>query len=286
MTNTSLKIILLTHGADDAIVKSLAEVDGAKLVGIFIETETVRQYGWREKLRRSIRYDGYLNTLAKFARKLFSHGTAIKGGENSMQQSRERLVEIADKYGVPVHFVDNYHSEMSISLMRSSNSDLGVIYGTNILKESVFKIPRLGSINLHQARVPYYRGGPPVFWELFNDEREVGITVHFVEPKVDTGEVIVQTTVPLNYDYSYGLDYDSFIADFRSRMMALCPQLVAEAVRQIAEGTARTWKQNLELGHRYRLPTRKEKDELVRRLKQRRKQVPVVIPDRVSQRGD
>ncbi len=81
----------------------------------------------------------------------------------------------------------------------------------NIIKESVFSIPRFGSINIHQGLAPIYRGGPTVFWELFNGENEIGITVHFVAPKVDTGDIILQKTLPLEYDFSrYELNFENF----------------------------------------------------------------------------
>ena len=153
--------------------------------------------------------------------------------------------------------------------MRGAQADLGVIYGTNIIRESVFRIPRLGSINLHQGLAPFYRGGPPVFWELYNGEREVGLTVHFVAAKVDTGEILLQETVPLAYDDAHGDDFDAFIAAYVERLRARSAELVARAVGMIAEGTYEARPQDTSLGKRYRLPTKREKDELRRRLRAR-----------------
>ena len=62
-----------------------------------------------------------------------------------------------------VYFLPNYQAEEAMGLMRAAEADLGIVWGTNILKECVFRIPRLGSINIHQGLTPYYRGGPPVF---------------------------------------------------------------------------------------------------------------------------
>jgi len=181
------------------------------------------------------------------------------------------LGRFAEDLGVSVHFLSNYHTEEAMGLMRAAEADLGVVWGTNILKECVFRIPRLGSINIHQGLAPYYRGGPPVFWELYNGEREIGVTVHFVESKVDTGEIIVQETLPLVYDYSYGLNYETFIADYRSLMMDHCVRLMVDAVTMIADGVANPRPQNTDLGTRYRLPVKREKDELRHRLRMRMK---------------
>lgn len=270
MSNKKLRLMVLTHGGIEAALKQLLALDCAEVAGVVIETDTVRRVGWREKIKRSVRYDGYAATAVKFARKLFSRPAHDR---EAAEASRNALKEIAEARGVPVHFVGNYHSPEALALMRAMNADLGVVLGTNILKEPVFKIPRLGSINLHQGLAPIYRGCPAVFWELFNDEREVGLTVHFVESKVDTGDIVMQETVPLAYDYEYGSDFETFIEEYRKRLVGRCAQLVAAAVRSLAEGTAVLRPQDVSLGKRYRLPTRREKDEMSRRLRARRKQV-------------
>jgi folate-dependent phosphoribosylglycinamide formyltransferase PurN len=269
-------VIIFTHGGAEAVLERLAAQPRVAVVGVFIETEIDRHYDLKEKIRRSIRYDGYLATGAKLLRTLRGTGGGKGGSQsNSHQQSqegrREGMRQIAAAHGVPVRTVKNYHDEESIALVREAQADLGVIYGTNILKPSVFKVPRLGSINLHRGLVPYYRGGPSVFWELFNGEAEAGLTVHFAEAKVDAGDVLVQEKVPLVYDYSYGTDFEAFITQFQKKHNERCAELLAEAVRQIAEGTATPFTQDITLGKRYRLPTKKEKDEMRRRLRKRQK---------------
>ena len=284
MSEKRLRLILLTHGGVETALERLLALDCAKVVGIFIETDTTRRVSYREKVKRSIRYDGYAATVGKFARALFSRRASDDAG--AVKNDHDSLRKIAEAHNVPIHFVSNYHSEDSRALMRSADADLGVILGTNILKESVFKIPRLGSINVHQGLAPYYRGCPAVFWELFNGEREVGLTVHFVESKVDTGDIVLQQTAPLEYDYSFGTDFDAFIAEYRKGLVGRCAQLVADAVQALAEGSASLRPQDTSLGKRYRLPIKKEKDELKRRLRQRRRtSAGRLVEDRIGGRS-
>jgi folate-dependent phosphoribosylglycinamide formyltransferase PurN len=254
------------------LIEQLAGVASVDVAGVFVETDVVRTYSLREKIKRSIRYDGYMATAWKLARKLVGAGEMADNGVGAIENNRERLREAACSRGIPFHLLTNYHSEEAIRMMRNARPDLGVVYGTNILKESVFKLPRLGSINLHQGLTPYYRGGPSVFWELFNGEKQAGMTVHFVETKVDSGEIILQDTVPLEYDYSYGLDFERFLNDFRAGNVDRCARLMADAVQMIAEGRANPRQQDLSIGRRYRLPTKKEKDEMRRLLRRRRRQ--------------
>jgi folate-dependent phosphoribosylglycinamide formyltransferase PurN len=269
--NKKLRVLVLTHGEAETLLGNLLKLDNVEVAGVFVETEVNRRvYGLRDKLRRSIRYEGYVATALKGLRALAGRGGSGRSATDQIRQNQLSLGRFAEDLGVSVNFLSNYHTEEAMGLMRAAEADLGVVWGTNILKECVFRIPRLGSINIHQGLAPYYRGGPPVFWELYNGEREIGVTVHFVESKVDTGEIIVQETLPLIYDYSYGLNYDAFIADYRSRMMDHCVRLMVNAVRLIADGAARPRPQNTNLGTRYRLPVKHEKDELRRRLRMRR----------------
>lgn len=268
--NKKLRVIVLTHGDAESLLENLLTIDGVDIAGLFIETELNRRsYGLREKLRRSIRYEGYLATALKGFRLIASGSNSWRGETSAMREKQRILDHFASLKGIPAHFVANYHADESIALMRAAEADLGIVWGTNILKESVFKVPRLGSINIHQGLAPYYRGGPPVFWELHNGEPEVGITVHFVEPKVDTGEILTQETLPLVYDYSYGLNFEAFIAAYRNRMMRHCVRLMTTAVKMIADGSAQPRPQDISLGKRYRLPIKSEKDELRRRLRLR-----------------
>jgi methionyl-tRNA formyltransferase len=121
-----------------------------------------------------------------------------------------------------------------------------------------------------------------VFWELTNDERELGITVHFVAAKVDTGDIVLQRTVPLEYDYSYRLNYQAFIDDFCQKLKVPCANLVAEAVQMIAEGTAAPIPQEPSVGKRYRLPTKREKNELKRRLRERRAEATYALAQKAN----
>lgn len=264
-----LRVMVLTHGGAEDVLHGLVALKEVEVVGVFVETAIVRQRGFLDTLKRSVRYDGYAATISKAIRKL----TSRKSDDTLAEAlaSRDELQRIAETHQIPFHLVDNYHVPSSIELLRSSRPDLGVIYGTNIVKESVFKIPRLGSINLHQGLAPFYRGGPPVFWELYNDESEVGLTVHFVEAKVDSGAILLQERVPLRYDSRYRLNYESFLDDFCESLRQRCAHLVVEAVRQIALGTATPHPQDASLGKRYRLPLKSEKNELRRRLRKRQR---------------
>ncbi len=91
--------------------------------------------------------------------------------------------------------VSDIHAGGTIGAVQDFDPDLGLSLAAPILRPSIFSIPRLGTMNLHKGRVPDYRGMPPAFWELWNDETLVGCTVHWVAQKLDTGAIVRETNV-------------------------------------------------------------------------------------------
>jgi peptidoglycan/xylan/chitin deacetylase (PgdA/CDA1 family) len=71
------------------------------------------------------------------------------------------------------------------------------VLGTRILKPATFTVPRLGCINLHKGKVPEYRGMPPGFWELYDGASAAGVTVHFVDKGLDTGDIVAARSIPI-----------------------------------------------------------------------------------------
>ncbi len=264
-----MRVILLTHGGAELVLQELNKLKNVEIVGVFIETATTPSRSFTEKIKRSVKYDGYFETAKKLLAKVLKQKTVGEFDENLVANSRELTAQTAKNFGIKVFDVENYHHENCLELMRNANADLGIIYGTNIIKENVFSIPKLGSINLHQGLAPLYRGGPPVFWELFNDEKEVGLTVHFVASKVDTGDIILQKTVPLDYDFSFGLDFELFLDKYRNDLRKDCAEMVAEATNLIANDDFPRITQDITQGKRYRLPIKNEKDEMRRLLMER-----------------
>ena len=268
-----LRVIILTHGGAEALVNRLLKLPEVEIAAILVEAQNKPQRNLSTRLKRSLKYEGYYATVRKLASSVLSRNTGAEVLERINEQQSD-LEAFAANLQIPFHRVDNYHSESSLDLIRGLDPDLGILYGTNIIREEVFGIPRLGSINLHQGLAPLYRGGPTVFWELFNGESEVGITVHFVVSKVDAGDIIVQSRIPLNYDFAvYALEYERFLTEYRRSLKEPSVALIAEAVERIARGDVARTKQDLSVGKRYRLPTKREKDDLRRILLKRRRAI-------------
>lgn len=70
-------------------------------------------------------------------------------------------------------------------------------YAVQILSNlKIFKLAPKGTINIHCGISPDYRSANPVEWALYNkDYRKIGVTIHYVDEKLDTGDIISQKTI-------------------------------------------------------------------------------------------
>lgn len=257
---------MLTQGGAEPLLTRLVRLPHIVVAGLFVETERTRRRSPLEQIRRSIDYDGVWPTVAKLVRRVTRRPPAARRAGSPSDPPHD----LAARLRLPVHRVTRYTDETALSAMAAARPDLGITWGTGILPPRVFDLPRYGTINLHQGHTPYYRGGPSVFWELYNGESQVGLTIHHVAASVDAGDVILQTLVPLDYDYDrFGTAFERFLDEARTTLRERGADLMAEAVRRVADGTATRQPQDVSLGRRYRLPTRRERDELRRRLRAR-----------------
>jgi methionyl-tRNA formyltransferase len=85
-------------------------------------------------------------------------------------------------------------------------------------------------LNVHAGQLPRYRGRNVINWALINGEPEIGITVHLVDAGIDTGDILLQRTLPVAWTDTYG--------DVLDRVVGAIPGLVADSLALIAEGRA------------------------------------------------
>lgn len=133
---------------------------------------------------------------------------------------------------VPVH----QHASLKRPEVRREfealDADLAVLaYVTQIVPQSVFEVPRLGSICFHPSPLPRYRGGSAINWQIIKGETETAVSVFWVDPGIDTGPILLQKPAKIGPDDTAGSLY-------YSTLFPLGVAAVLEAVQLIAAGTA------------------------------------------------
>jgi methionyl-tRNA formyltransferase len=82
--------------------------------------------------------------------------------------------------------------------LRSHNPDIIIHVSSNILKEQIYSIPTIGTLNLHHGVLPHIRGLDSMYWGIYYGEPNwVGATVHFIDDGIDTGDIVLKQS----FDY-------------------------------------------------------------------------------------
>lgn len=141
------------------------------------------------------------------------------------------LKEWAERLSVPFLPCKDVNSEEFINLLSQYPADIFVSMSFNqILKPAIIGFPPKGFINCHAGALPFYRGRNPLNWVLINDEKSFGITVHFIDEGIDTGDIIEQRLFPISDEDTY--------KTLLSRAIEGCGRLLFESLIHIKSGTA------------------------------------------------
>jgi methionyl-tRNA formyltransferase len=112
-------------------------------------------------------------------------------------------------------------------------------YFRQVLKPALLAIPARGALNLHGSLLPRYRGRCPVNWVLVHGETETGVTLHYMEPTPDTGDVVAQHRVPIaNDDTAFTLNRKLGDAA-RELLRTTLPALLAGTAPRVPQDHAR-----------------------------------------------
>lgn len=138
---------------------------------------------------------------------------------------------------VPLYEPENVNSPESIETLKGLNADIIFIcdYG-KILSNDVLQTTRLGGINLHGSLLPKYRGAAPINRAIQNGERELGVSVIFIEPKVDAGPVIGTS--------SYFPSLEDSAVEIENRLSKMGAPLVLDVLDRIENNTVEEVIQN------------------------------------------
>jgi methionyl-tRNA formyltransferase len=148
----------------------------------------------------------------------------------------ETLKNYSLEHGIKYLHPVNINSSEFREITKKFNCDLFVSMSFNqIFKKETFSIPKHQTINCHAGKLPFYRGRNILNWALINDEKEFGITVHYIDEGIDTGDIIIQRTFPITDEDNYGSLLE--VAHIE------CASILYDAIKLIQGGTAKRQKQ-------------------------------------------
>ncbi|MCI2083060.1 MAG: methionyl-tRNA formyltransferase [Bacteroidales bacterium] len=112
-----------------------------------------------------------------------------------------------------------------IGKLESYKAELFVVVAFRMLPEAVWKIPRLGTFNLHASLLPQFRGAAPINWAIMDGERLTGVTTFMIDKNIDTGNILMQRECMIEKSDTAGSLHD--------KLMALGCELVVQTAEDI-----------------------------------------------------
>lgn len=147
-----------------------------------------------------------------------------------------KLMQLAEDHNIPIELSPNINSQEFLDRVKDYNADLFVSMSFNqIFKTEMINLPPYRTINCHAGKLPLYRGRNILNWALINDESEFGITVHYLDEGIDTGDIILQETYPITDEDNYNT--------LLLRAYDGCADVLYRAIKMIQNDTVKPVKQ-------------------------------------------
>jgi methionyl-tRNA formyltransferase len=138
------------------------------------------------------------------------------------------LREVAAQAAFPIVLCHDQNSSDCVAQLKTWSPDLIIFTGGNILRRPILDTARLGVVNIHLGLLPEIRGMSTPEWSLLEGV-PVGITIHFIDERIDTGPILRRYELP---DAERG---DS-LSDLRNRLIALGVEKIGDVITALDEG--------------------------------------------------
>jgi len=150
----------------------------------------------------------------------------------------KRLEETALKHSIVFVKDKDVNSDKIRDHLISVKPDLIIaVHLRKILHKKIFSLALKGAINIHPSLLPKYRGLSPQHQAIMHGDSESGVTVHYINDTVDTGEIILVEKFPILKD--------EYILNIQFKMLEIYKRIVPESLGLLEDDSFKPRKQDL-----------------------------------------
>ena len=157
---------------------------------------------------------------------------ADKPSGRGLKVNESAVKKYAVAHGIPVLQPDKLKDPAFLEALAAWKADLFVVVGFRMLPEVVWKMPKMGTFNLHAALLPQYRGAAPINWAVINGENITGVTTFMIDQKIDTGGILLRQECRIEPADTAG--------DVHDKLMAIGADLVVQTVEGLIQKNVET----------------------------------------------
>lgn len=154
-----------------------------------------------------------------------------KPAGRGMKLTESAVKKYAVKLGLKVLQPEKLKDPAFLEELRSLKADLQVVVAFRMLPELVWDMPPMGTLNLHGSLLPQYRGAAPINWAIINGEDKTGVTTFKLKQEIDTGDILLQESFPIEEEDDAGTVHD--------KMKEIGARLLMKTVKELATGSIR-----------------------------------------------
>ena len=152
------------------------------------------------------------------------------------QQEDLDLCAKAREKDIPYLTTPNVNSDEFLEALQLTRPEILVSMSYDqIFRKRIINATPMGVVNCHAGALPFYRGRNPLNWALLNGEHFFGVTVHFIDEGIDTGDVILQELLPIGINDTY--------ADLIERSHQVCASTLIRGLQMLHDGSSARRKQ-------------------------------------------
>jgi folate-dependent phosphoribosylglycinamide formyltransferase PurN len=145
-----------------------------------------------------------------------------------LARTDHHLADVCREFDIPVRRISSVNAPEFVEFLQSEQVDVLFHQSPEILRAPVLRAPRIAVLNRHMSLLPAYRGAWPIFWQLANDEPEVGVTFHIVDEGIDSGAIVARQAVRRERNES--------MSALMQRLFDIAVPLTCEALARLADG--------------------------------------------------
>lgn len=150
-----------------------------------------------------------------------------KQAGRGMQLQQSAVKKYATQKGLHVLQPEKLKNSEFLKELKSLQADLQVVVAFRMLPEVVWNMPPMGTVNVHGSLLPQYRGAAPINWAIINGEKQTGVTTFKLKQEIDTGNILLQETIPIGDDETAG--------ELHDRMKDVGAQLLVKTISGLGD---------------------------------------------------
>ena len=136
---------------------------------------------------------------------------------------------------LPLAQPEKLRDQTFIEQLKEWNADVFVVVAFRMLPDLVWKLPPLGTFNLHASLLPAYRGAAPINWALINGETKTGVTTFLINEQIDAGAILKQAEVQISPNMNVGELHDQLQELGAALTLATCNELANGAIKPMLQ---------------------------------------------------